>query len=91
MIFPSLAGTFLSNRQFVITFFTLTISYPLSLYRNIESLSKASAIALVSMVVIIITVTLRGPAMPSELKGDPSLRVSLATHPIIIPVNLLRD
>ena len=76
MIFPSLAGTFLANRQFVITFFTLAISYPLSLYRNIEKLSKASAIALVSMVVIIVAVTVRGPAMPAELKGDPSLRVS---------------
>lgn len=75
MIFPSLAGTFLANRQFVITFFTLAISYPLSLYRNIEKLSKASAIALVSMVVIIVAVTIRGPAMPAELKGDPSLRV----------------
>lgn len=76
MLFPSLAGTFLTNRQFVITFFTLAVSYPLSLYRNIEKLSKASAIALVSMIVIIIAVTVRGPAMPAELKGDPSLRVS---------------
>ncbi|SPO32175.1 related to amino acid vacuolar transport protein AVT2 [Ustilago trichophora] len=77
MIFPSLAGTFLANRQFVITFFTLAISYPLSLYRNIEKLSKASAIALVSMVVIIVAVTIRGPAMPAELKGDPSLRFTI--------------
>lgn len=78
MIFPSLSGSFLANRQFVITFFTLAISYPLSLYRNIEKLSKASAIALVSMVVIIVAVTIRGPAMPAELKGDPSLRFTIA-------------
>ncbi|EST05785.1 Amino acid transporter, transmembrane [Kalmanozyma brasiliensis GHG001] len=77
MVFPSLDGTFLANRQFVITFFTMTVSYPLSLYRNIEKLSKASAIALVSMVVIIIAVTVRGPAMPAELKGDPALRLSI--------------
>lgn len=77
MVFPSLAGTFLANRQFVITFFTLAISYPLSLYRNIEKLSKASAIALVSMVVIIVAVTIRGPATPAELKGDPSLRFTV--------------
>ncbi|CBQ70980.1 related to amino acid vacuolar transport protein AVT2 [Sporisorium reilianum SRZ2] len=77
MIFPSLSGSFLANRQFVITFFTLAISYPLSLYRNIEKLSKASAIALVSMVVIIVAVTVRGPAMPAELKGDPSLRFTI--------------
>nr|CDI56362.1 related to amino acid vacuolar transport protein AVT2 [Melanopsichium pennsylvanicum 4] len=77
MIFPALGSTFLANRQFVITFFTLAISYPLSLYRNIEKLSKASAIALVSMVVIIVAVTIRGPAMPAELKGDPSLRLTV--------------
>ncbi|SPC63966.1 related to amino acid vacuolar transport protein AVT2 [Ustilago sp. UG-2017b] len=77
MLFPSLAGSFLANRQFVITFFTLAVSYPLSLYRNIEKLSKASAIALLSMVVIIIAVTIRGPAMPAELKGDPSLRFTI--------------
>ncbi|KAN0060043.1 hypothetical protein ACQY0O_008016 [Thecaphora frezii] len=76
-LFPALAGTLLSNRQCVIALFTMAISYPLSLYRNIESLSKASAIALVSMVVIIVAVTLRGPAMPIELKGDPSLRFTL--------------
>lgn len=75
-LFPSLMGSFLTSRQFVITVCTLAISYPLSLYRNIESLSKASAIALFSMVLIIVTVIVRGPAMPAELKGDPSLRVS---------------
>lgn len=86
MLFPPLSDSFLANRQFVITFFTLAISYPLSLYRNIEKLSKASAIALVSMVVIIIAVTVRGPAMPAELKGDPSLRVS-CTRILLLPQN----
>ena len=56
---------------------TMSISFPLSLYREIESLSRASAIALVSMVLIIITVIVRGPAMPAELKGDPSLRFTV--------------
>ncbi len=69
MVFPSLSGSFLANRQFVITFFTMSVSYPLSLYRNIEKLSKASAIALVSMVVIIIAVTVRGPAMPPSSRA----------------------
>lgn len=82
-IFPSLAPgasffSFLASRSFVITFCTLLISYPLSLYRSIENLSKASAVALVSMVLIVGTVIVRGPAMPAELKGDPSLRVSIA-------------
>lgn len=75
-IFPSLIGSFLSSRSFIITVCTLTISYPLSLYRDIESLSKASAIALFSMVLIIVAVIVRGPAMPVELRGDPGARVS---------------
>lgn len=76
-IFPGLESSFLSSRAFLMIFCVLTISYPLSLYRSIESLSRASAIALISMVLIIVTVIVRGPAMPMELKGDPSLRVSV--------------
>ena len=79
-VFPAIRNTFLSNRQFVIVVCTMAISFPLSLYRNIENLSKASAVALVSMVFIIIAVVVRGPAMPAELKGDPSLRVRLLSH-----------
>ena len=37
---------FIFSRNFVIAFFTLSVSYPLSLYRDIEKLSKASAMAL---------------------------------------------
>ncbi|KDN53558.1 hypothetical protein K437DRAFT_241754 [Tilletiaria anomala UBC 951] len=85
-VFPSLEGSFLANRQFVITACTLGISYPLSLYRNIESLSKASAFALVSMVLIILTVIIRGPAMPAELTGDPSLRFT-----IVFPSKIIRS
>lgn len=90
-LFPSLIGSFLSSRQFVITFCTLTISFPLSLYRNIENLSKASAIALFSMVLIILTVIFRGPAMPQELKGDPSLRVSWASNLSLLSLQVLTD
>ncbi|ORY91585.1 transmembrane amino acid transporter protein-domain-containing protein [Leucosporidium creatinivorum] len=66
--------SFLISRQFVITFLTLAVSYPLSLYRDIEKLSKASALALVSMVFIVISVGVRGPGVEDYLKGDPSER-----------------
>ncbi|KAE8215664.1 hypothetical protein CF327_g1054 [Tilletia walkeri] len=85
-LFPGTTGSFLSNRQFVILSSTLLISYPLCLYRNIESLSKASAIALISMVLIITTVVVRGPAMPAELTGDPALRFTF-----IYPSKLVRS
>lgn len=41
---------FLISRPVVVSFLTLGISYPLSLYRDIENLSKASALALVRLV-----------------------------------------
>lgn len=81
-VLPVLKGSFLSNRQFVIVLCTMAISFPLSLYRNIENLSKASAVALLSMVFIIFAVVFRGPAMPDELKGNPALRVRFAANPV---------
>lgn len=38
------------------------------------------------MIVIIVTVVVRGPAVPVELKGDPALRFT-----IINPVNIVRS
>ncbi|WFD27864.1 hypothetical protein MNAN1_002872 [Malassezia nana] len=85
-VLPPLRDTILSNRHFVIVVCTMAISFPLSLYRNIENLSKASAVALLSMVFIILAVVVRGPAMPAELKGDPHLRFT-----IVRPLNLIRS
>jgi sodium-coupled neutral amino acid transporter 11 len=80
--------SFLLSRQVVIIFFTLSISYPLSLYRDIEKLSRASGLALVrlareidtddgliclcSMFVILMVVAIRGPALEPEYKGPSS-------------------
>ncbi|CCC72163.1 hypothetical protein NCAS_0J01840 [Naumovozyma castellii] len=69
------------TRNMVIFLTTLFISYPLSLLRNIAALSKASFLALVSMVVIVFTVVIRGPALPSELKGEPLSHSSLFFSP----------
>ncbi|GAA5927431.1 Avt2p [Sporobolomyces koalae] len=65
---------FLVSRQVVTFLLTVGISYPLSLYRDIEKLSHASALALVSMVVIVISVAVRGPGVADSLKGDPNMR-----------------
>lgn len=58
------------NRQFIIAFCTICFSYPLSLYRDIHKLARASGLALVGMVIIVIAVLLEGPHVPPELKGD---------------------
>jgi solute carrier family 38 (sodium-coupled neutral amino acid transporter), member 11 len=72
-VFPSLrTSSVLSifiNRQVVIILCTAIVSYPLSLYRDITKLAKASALALVSMVIIVFTVVSEGPNTPEEYRG----------------------
>jgi sodium-coupled neutral amino acid transporter 11 len=72
-LFPSLEGVpilgLLTDRRACIIIFILGISYPLSLYRDIAKLAKASAMALVSMLVIILTVATQGFRVPPENKG----------------------
>ncbi|BGP15166.1 hypothetical protein JCM10213_008694 [Rhodosporidiobolus nylandii] len=65
---------FLVSRHFVTAALTIGISYPLSLYRDIEKLSHASTLALISMVVIVFSVGIRGPSVDDSLRGDPSER-----------------
>ncbi|KAF9930783.1 hypothetical protein BGZ67_005611 [Mortierella alpina] len=64
---------FMARRSFVITFCTILISFPLSLYRDISKLAKTSAIAMLALVVIIIAVMIEGPRAPMEIRGDPDL------------------
>ncbi|GAA5844051.1 hypothetical protein JCM9279_003715 [Rhodotorula babjevae] len=71
---PSPVVAFFISRPVVTIILTLGISFPLSLYRDIEKLSHASALALVSMVFIVISVGVRGPGVADELKGDPEQR-----------------
>ncbi|RUS32493.1 amino acid transporter [Jimgerdemannia flammicorona] len=59
-----------TNRRFVIAFFTCSVSYPLSLYRDMTKLAKTSALALVAIVIIIASVIIEGPRMPPELRGS---------------------
>ncbi|KAL1925820.1 uncharacterized protein VTP21DRAFT_703 [Calcarisporiella thermophila] len=59
-----------ASRRFVITFITILVSYPLSLYRDISKLAKASALALLAITVIVITVLIEGPRTPTELRGS---------------------
>ncbi|QLQ78751.1 hypothetical protein HG537_0B01000 [Torulaspora globosa] len=61
---------FLLRRNVVITLVTLFISYPLSLQKNIEALSRASLLALLSMAMIVFSVIIRGPMVEATLKGS---------------------
>lgn len=78
-VFPKLPTTpflwLLTDRRAVIVLFILGVSFPLSLYRDIAKLAKASTLALISMLVILITVITQGFRVPSEDRG--TLRGSL--------------
>ncbi|KOS47604.1 hypothetical protein ACN38_g1401 [Penicillium nordicum] len=73
-LFPSLRDMsflwLLTDRRAVIVIFVLLVSYPLSLYRDIAKLAKASALALVSMIVIVVTVITQGFRVPPESRGE---------------------
>ncbi|KAF3935784.1 hypothetical protein ABW20_dc0109069 [Dactylellina cionopaga] len=72
-LFPSLKDMpvlwLLTNRRAIIALCVIAISYPLSLYRDIAKLAKASALALVSMLVIILTVITQGFFVAKEFRG----------------------
>ncbi|TKA83451.1 hypothetical protein B0A55_00538 [Friedmanniomyces simplex] len=78
-VFPALENMpvlwLLTDRRAIIVLFVLCLSYPLSLYRDIAMLAKASSLALVSMIIIIFTVITQGPLQSPNLRGP--LRGSL--------------
>ncbi|KAF8625424.1 hypothetical protein AX15_005386 [Amanita polypyramis BW_CC] len=80
-VFPTLSKKPLlrlfANRQFIISLCTICVSYPLSLYRDIHKLSRASGLALIGMIIIVVSVIIEGQHVPPELKGDPSKRFSI--------------
>ncbi|KAF5355086.1 hypothetical protein D9756_005283 [Leucocoprinus leucothites] len=80
-LFPTLPTipvlSLFTNRQFVIVLCTVCISFPLSLYRDIHKLARASGLALIGMFIIVISVLIEGPHVPSGFKGDPSQKWSI--------------
>ncbi|KAF4508390.1 hypothetical protein G6O67_004775 [Ophiocordyceps sinensis] len=60
----------LADRRVAIAVFVLGVSYPLTLYRDIAKLAKASTLALIGMIVIVITVLTQGFLVPSEARGS---------------------
>lgn len=91
-IFPGLQGSFLGflvSRQFIITICTLGISYPLSLYRDISKLSRASSFALVGMLIIVISVIVEGSRVSPEMRGSPQARFSIINPGIFQAIGVI--
>ncbi|KAI5928012.1 transmembrane amino acid transporter family protein [Camillea tinctor] len=73
-VWPGLADVpvlgVLADRRAVIAIFILGVSYPLTLYRDIAKLAKASTLALISMVIILVTVVVQSALTPKEERGS---------------------
>lgn len=65
------------DRRLCISFFTLFVSYPLSLYRDISKLAKTSALALIAILVIIVAVAIEGPQQPKDIRGSDENRFNV--------------
>ncbi|KAF4587660.1 Transmembrane amino acid transporter family protein [Ophiocordyceps camponoti-floridani] len=59
----------LTDRRVAIIVFVMAVSYPLTLYRDIAKLAKASTFALIGMIVIVTTVLIQGILVPSSARG----------------------
>ncbi|KFA61205.1 hypothetical protein S40285_06451 [Stachybotrys chlorohalonatus IBT 40285] len=60
----------LTDRRIAIAVFVMGVSYPLTLYRDIAKLAKASTFALIGMMVIVFTVIIQGLLVSSEDRGS---------------------
>ncbi|KZZ94961.1 Transmembrane amino acid transporter family protein [Moelleriella libera RCEF 2490] len=73
-IWPSLGGVpvvgLLADRRVAIAVFVLGLSYPLTLYRDIAKLAKASTFALMGMLIIVSTVIIQGFFVSAESRGS---------------------
>ncbi|PHH91810.1 hypothetical protein CDD83_10233 [Cordyceps sp. RAO-2017] len=60
----------LTDRRVAIAVFIMGVSYPLTLYRDIAKLAKASTFALIGMMVIVSTVLVQGLLVAPEARGS---------------------
>ncbi|SCU96690.1 LADA_0H02234g1_1 [Lachancea dasiensis] len=85
--FPGHEGLF--HRNVIITLVTCFVSLPLSLNRDISKLSKASMLALFSMVVIVVIVLIKGPLIEASYKGNFSTGALLITPRIFQGISVI--
>ncbi|KAF8608806.1 amino acid transporter [Ceratobasidium sp. AG-I] len=94
-LFPSLHTipvlSIFTNRKFIVVLCTACISYPLSLYRSISSLARASTFALIGMLIIVATVLFEESRVAPELKGSqfPSVKYSFIQPQIFQAIGVI--
>jgi len=79
----------LTERKTIITLCTLCVSYPLSLYRDIHKLARASGLALIGMLIIVASVLIEAPQVDDSLKGDPTKRWSFVEPGIFQAIGVI--
>ena len=93
-VFPRLASTpvlfIFANRNFIVALCTVFVSYPLSLYRDISKLARASGLALVGMLIIVTSVVAEGTRVSSDLKGDPRQRFTFIGSQVFEAIGVIR-
>ena len=72
-----------ADRRFIITFITICVPYPLSLYRDIHNLPITSIFVLCGMLIIAASIMFEGRLVSSLLGGDPSKRFSFVEPGIL--------
>jgi sodium-coupled neutral amino acid transporter 11 len=92
--FPRIQSTpvlsIFSNRSFIVALCTICVSYPLSLYKDIAKLARASGLALIGMMIIVVSVVIEGEHVTDALKGDPSKRFSLIGSQVFEAIGVIR-
>jgi sodium-coupled neutral amino acid transporter 11 len=92
-IWPDLASVpvlgLLTDRRVVIAVFCLGVSYPLTLYRDIAKLAKASTFALIGMMVIVTTVLVQGLLVSKEDRGSFSMPLLTVNNGIFQAIGVI--
>lgn len=81
--------SFLTSRYSMIFFCTLFISLPLSLFRDLSKLSRASFVSLIAMLFIITAVVIRGPMQTSEYTGDFRVRYNFINVGVVEAIGII--
>jgi len=92
-LFPTLATIpvlqVLVNRGFMIILSASCTSWPLSLYGDVSKLSVASGAALISMIIIVITICVEGPQVPDQLKGNESYTLIQTNYEVFQAIGVI--
>ena len=81
--------SFFVSRQAVIVVCTLSVSLPLSLYRDVSALSRTSAVSIVMIVFIVVSVVFAAFSVPAEQRGDQTKQLTVMRSGIFRAIGVI--